>query len=441
MKRLLGLILAFCMIFSMAACTGVNSEPETTTTESPYAGVVDDPKTWYEEFISIPIANSSMTTDELRDICVRQFKANLGFTWTPSEPISYTYKLLDKQRSINLPAGNAYSGLIYSTGVKGTTATTGNVFKVLSYYDKETGVVDIGAMGDKVLSILSSACSYGAMQAWNRVSNSHNLGGMETYTVFDSNIVTVGPYTYEPYVYNYDFTNNNMDATTQIIVHNGMEVMFESYAQMLPADGLFSSPSWHVIMCSSVPVVVRDSKGRINANESYVLICEQAAGGTQSDQDNYKQPNGIDMRPLGTIDKKYTFLDLVDKGYIPFSIKEFTGEEPVEAGEAWIGDKATRVENGADLTVEQIFSKLAVGNYNICNIIVKVKDPSGNVLVSYDPSLNTSPRTASYAVSMADGYNEAKLAPHANGSNTIHIYIQLANGERIEAFNTTLKMS
>ena len=438
MKKLFCLILVLCTMLSMTACAGGNSEPETTTTESPYAGVVADPKTWYEEFTSIPIANSSMTTDELRDICVRQFKANLGFTWTPSEPIAYTYTLLDKTKSINLPVGNAYSGLIYSTSGEGASASNGNVFKVLNYYDKETGVVDIGAMGDKAMSILSSACSYGAMNAWNRVSNSHNLGNMSSYTIFDSNIVLVGPYKYDAFVYNYDFSNRQ--STKQIIDYNGLEVMFESYAAMLPADGLFSMPSYHVMMCSGAPVVVRDENGYINPTESYMLVCEQAAGGTQSDKDNFKQSNGIDMRPLGTIDKKYTFKDLVDKAYIPFAIKEFTGEEPVESGEAWIGDRVAHVENGADMTAEQIFSKLAVGNYNICNIIVKVKDPSGNELVSYDPSLNTSPRTSSYAVTMTDAYDEAKLSPHANGKNTIHIYIQLANGELIDAFNTALKM-
>ncbi len=440
MKKLICLLLSLCTVFLMTACAGGNAEPETTTTESPYAGIVDDPKTWYEEFISIPIANSSMTTDELRDICVRQFKANLGFTWTPNQPISYTYNLLDKTRSIDIPVGNAYSGLIYSTSVEGEKPTLGNVFKVLSYYDKETGVVDVAAMGDKVLSILTSACSYGAMQAWNRVSNSHNLGNMGSYTIYDSNIVLVGPYTYEPYVYDYDFGSSDRQATAKIIKHNGMQTMFESYACMLPGDGLFSGPSYHVIMCSSVPVVVRDENGMINPNESYALICEQAAGGTQSDSDNYKQPNGIDMRPLGTIDKKYTFMELLDKSYIPFTIKEFTGEEPVEAGEAWVGDRASGMENGTDITAEQIFQKQAVGNYNICTVIVKVKDPAGNELVSYDPSLETTPRTASYAVSLAEAFDEAKLSPHANGKNTIHICIQLANGELIEGFNTVLKM-
>ncbi len=436
MKRFLSLFLVLCMICPMVACAG-GGEPETTQTVSPYAGVVADPKTWYEEFTSIPIANSSMTTDELREICVDQFRANLSFVWTPSEPIAYTYKLLDKVRDINLPAGIAYSGLIYATGITG--ATTGNVFKVLSFYDKETGVLDIGAMGDKVMGIISSACSYGAMQAWNRVSNSHNLGGMETYTIYDSNIVLVGPYTYDPYIYNYDFTNKNMGATTQIINHNGMQTMFESYAQMLPADGLFSSPSWHVMMCSVKPEVVRTADGTIDPMQSYLHVCEQAGGGTQSDMYNYKQSNGIDLRPLGTVDKKYTFMELLDKGYIPFAIKEFTGEEPVEPGEAWLGTKIAGIENGEDLTMTEIFQKQVHGNYNICNVIVKVKDPAGNELVSYDPAIATTPRVASYAVSLMNGLDEAKLTPHADGKNTIHIYVQLANGELIEAFYTVLK--
>ena len=32
-----------------------------------------------------------------------------------------------------------------------------------------------------------------------------------------------------------------------------------------------------------------------------------------------------------------------------------------------------------------------------------------------------------------------KFAPLANGTNTIHIYVRLSNGELIEAFNTILK--
>ncbi len=444
MKKLICLILAVCTVFLMTACAGGNQQPTTEATEatpSPYAGIVADTKTWYEEFTSIPVANSSMTTDELRQICVDRFRTNLSFTWTPNQAISYNYdKSADKKIEISLPTGVAYSGLAYSSNSNGVNVANGNVYKMLSYYDKETGVLDIAAMGEKYLHIISSACSHGAMQAWNSVSNSHNLGNMDTYTIFDSDIVLVGPYTYEPYVYDHNFGKPEHDATTKILEHNGMQTMFESYAAMLPADGLYSSPSWHVMMCSVAPVVERTADGAIDPGRSYLHVCEQDSYGTQGQAQTSTQSNGIKMQPLGTIDKKYTFMELYEKGYIPFTIKEFIGEDPVEAGEARVGDKASGMENGTDITASEIFQKQAVSNYNICNVVVKVKDSSGNELVSYDPAYMTTPRTGCYALNLAEGFDEAKLSPYANGENTIHICVQLATGELIDAFNTVLKM-
>lgn len=441
MKRLFCLILAILMTLFMAACAGGGAEETkadtTAATPSLYAGIVADPKTWYEEFVSIPIAKEGMTTDELRDICVRQFKANLGFTWTPNITMDFTYSLLNKTREINLPTGIAYSGLCYAAGNK-DGATIGNIFKVLNYYDKETGVVDVAAMGDNAMSILSSACAFGAQNAWNRVSNSHNLEAMDSFTIYDSNIILVGPYKYDPYIYNYDFLGDGRTATNKIIQHNGMAVMCESLAAMLPADGLYSSSSYHVMMCSIKPEVVRDASGVINPVESYMHVCEQAAAGTQGNVEVVKQSNGVNLRPLGTIDRKVSFKELLDKGYIPFTLKEFIGEDPVEEGKAWVGSKISGYPNGEPLTIGQLAGKQLHGNYNIPCVVVKVKDPAGNELLSYDPCLWTSPRTSSFCLNLKEAIDAQKLTPLADGKNTIHIYAQLSNGEFLEAFNTLL---
>ena len=65
----------------------------------------------------------------------------------------------------------------------------------------------------------------------------------------------------------------------------------------------------------------------------------QAAAGTQGNVEDIVQSNGVALRPLGTIDRKVTFKELLDKGYIPFTVKEFIGEDPVEEGKAWLGTK------------------------------------------------------------------------------------------------------
>lgn len=432
MKKFLAIILSIFTVMSLFACTANETPPATTEKKdySAYAGIVADTKTWYDEFMALPIASEDMTEDELRQLCADAFKANLTFTWTPTQDISNQYTLLDQTYRTVMPKGIAYSGLFYNNNV-----ARGNIWKVLNYYDRETGAVDIQSMPESYLNVLSSACAYGAIQGWNRVSNSHNLNAMDSFSQMQSNIVLVGPYTYAPH--NYSF--NKGDGTLRIVADNGEQVMCESYAAMKTADGLYSSSSWHVMMCSGAPVVQRFSDGSINMDESYVLVHEQRAEGTRSDELNYLQSNGVTMRPLGTVDNKYTFRTLLEKGYVPFTLKEFTGEDPVEPGKAWLGSETEALENGLDLTADALFSKMLYTNYALCTVEIQVKDAAGQVLLSYDPALLTAPNT--YSKSLSSTLQEDQLKPYADGKNTVHIYARLANGELLEAYSTVLKFS
>lgn len=200
-----------------------------------------------------------MTKQELRQLCADAFRLNLSMPWTPNQDIEYTYTLLRKSYNVSLPAGNAYSGLCYATGID--NATYGNAWKMLLYWDPETGALDVEAMGPNALNIISSACSYGAMQGWNRVSNSHGLKEMNSYSMYESNIVPVGPYEYDPSTYSYNFRSRS--ASDDIIEANGADTIYESYAMTDIADGVFSSSAYHVMMISQKPVVVRRSDGTI----------------------------------------------------------------------------------------------------------------------------------------------------------------------------------
>ena len=441
MKKWIAIALCLVTALSLLACGGNAEEtpaapvPETTEAKdySTYAGIVADPKGWYDAFMALPIANDQMTTQELRQLAVDAFKANMTFEWTPNAPIIYTYELLDRYSDVSLPTGIAYSGLCYCTGVK--NATNGTIYKVLNYYDVETGTLDIEAMGDNMLNIISSACANGAIQGWNRVSPDHGIKSMNC-SMHETNIVPVGPYTYEPYTYNYKWTTRT--ASNEIIAANGEEVIYESLALTHMADGLYSSSSWHMMMVSQDPVVVRLPNGKIDPNASYLHVHEQGAGGTKNDTYNYEQSNGVTMRPLGTIDNKFTFKQLVDKGYIPFTLKEFIGEATVKAGEAWLGKENYKMENGQEMTVSELFSKSLCTNYTLCTVQIQVKAPDGTQLVCYNPHVNTSPTTKS--VALVEALRTERLEPYADGKNTIHIYAQLSNGEKLEAFSTILKL-
>ena len=435
MKRFLCLILCCACLLTLTACGPKTPGPEVVEKKdfSQFAGMVADPKTWYENFMKLPVANENMTEQELRQLVVDAFAANMSFTWTPTDNISYTYELLDKYSTVNLPKGIAYSGLFYATGVK--DATCGNIWKVLPYYDHETGAVDVEAMGDQVLNYMSSACSYGAMQGWNRVINSHGLDGMDSYSQYVSNIVPVGPYKYKASDYKYQFISRT--ASDEIIAANGEEIMWESIANGKMGDGLYSSSSWHVMMYSRDPELVYNDDGTLNPYLSYVYVHEQGATGTGSDKYNVEQENGAMLRPLGTLNNKFTIARLVEKGYIPFTFKEFTGEDPIEPGKAWVGEKKT-LENGTDISLSQLSNEKICGNYNICTLLIEVKTPDGQVMVSYVPNVATNP--AKFTVNLFNLLDEARLKPYADGKNTLHISAQLSNGEKLEGFQTVLKV-
>jgi len=436
MKQILAifLICALCMGL-LAGCGGEKQAEATAPTTEPerdyseFAGIVEDTKTWYDELMAMPIANENMTEDELRQLAVDAFRINLSFTWTPTRDITYDFTLLERTTPVSLPAGSAYAGMFYNNN-----NARGNIWKVLQYYDPETGAVDMEELGSNHFMVLSSACSYGFLQAWNRVSNSHGLTGMDSYNKGYANIVTVGPYDYNYYEHSF----GHGDGTARIIEKNGIQTMCESYAAMKPADGLYSSTSYHVTMCSATPVVVRLPDGTIDPNGSYMLINEQSTGGALDEKLHYAQGNGVNMCPLGTVDKKYTFLTLLEKNYVPFTCKEFLGEDPVEPGKAWIGTQTTTVESGKDITATEIFSNQIWGNYNVCTAEVQVKDPNGQVLLSHCPAPTTTPE--GFSMAFGSEVSQLNLQPLANGSNTIHIYARLSNGELLEAFQTVLKV-
>lgn len=437
MKKVMILLLCAVLMLGMFAACKSEPAPETEPpieTEpkkdfSSYKGIVADTKTWYDELMALPIANENMTEDELRQLAADAFRINLSFTWTPTTDVRYSYTLLDRPHEYYLPRGIAYSGLCYASGYE-----KGTIWKALKYYDPETGALDIEPMGENFLHVISSACSRGAQWGWNRVCNSSNLSWMTTYEQGRSNIVLVGPYTYPPHTYSFD----HGDGTTQIVKLNGEETMYESYAAMKVADGLYASKAYHVMMCSATPVVERWPSGRIDPERSYMLVHEQGAVGSSGDTLNYQQENGVTLRPLGTVNKKYTFKQLLDKYYVPFTLKEFIGEDPIEPGKAWIGSEVTPIENGQDLSLSDILGKNLRGNYALCTVEFQVKNPDGKVLKTVSPDISTYP--SDYMVQLWGLLNEEDFAPLANGSNTIHIYARLSNGELLEAFNTVLKV-
>ena len=126
MKRTLALFLLLSTLLPLASCSQAISEPapatevqteeKTKETAEVHTWSVPTPLTW-EQINAIPVANSSMTSDELRKICVDFFRLQASFQWTPEKNFEYTIRSSDSVRKFQ--AGKYYGGIPYVTSSKG----------------------------------------------------------------------------------------------------------------------------------------------------------------------------------------------------------------------------------------------------------------------------------------------------------------------------------
>ncbi|MBQ3075082.1 MAG: hypothetical protein IJC26_03350 [Clostridia bacterium] len=292
--------------------TTMTTMTETKSKKYDYPEVCD--KLSLEAINSFATASADMTADQLRQLCVEFFAYCQSFAWTPAE--DYTFTVRSKNRDVTLKRGTVYGGLPY------VTSGRGNVYRLMEYYDEETGVVDVKKAGSDPIQF-GNQCSFGSFWAWARVVNSANFGGTN-HLVAKNGFLPIGPYKYD-----FSISEFGNPTTVEICKENGEQVMFSSYAALQPADGIVQSMGrGHVIMCASVPVIVKNDDGSINGKESYFTYIHQAS--SWSDQ---KQSDGSPFRAQTVPYSKMTFAEAFKGSYLPFTFGEFTGADPVEKSE------------------------------------------------------------------------------------------------------------
>jgi hypothetical protein len=178
------------------------------------------------------------------------------------------------------------------------------------------------------------------------------------------NFIRVGDYTYPDYTTTWTVGYN----TVQVCKDNGDQVMWESYAKLIPGDGVINfTTAGHVMMVVSDPVVVRNANGAIDGNASYLYITDQHVQFVP-----YQHENGGDNCQVARyIERKFTFADLSKAGYIPFTYKEWLGTDPIEMPEY----KCTHT--GETISLEQIFKTKISSNYHLYDIYVSIYNADG----------------------------------------------------------------
>lgn len=398
MKRLFVFVLAF----SMLLCAGCKKRSVTT------------PLTW-ADIDAIPVATADMTEEELRQIVLDFFRLQLTFQWTPKESFAYTIVTYQEPRPFE--AGTVYAGLPYQGNFN-----SGNLYLAMTYYDSNTGILDNTSMDGQTFSqTLGNHCTSGPYWAWSRVINSTsrytNVCMTESY-----GFLPVGDYEYDTLQW------SDSAKTKTVCKENGEQRMYECYALLEPADGIFLFYSLggnsHCRMVSSFPQVVRNDDGSINGDESYLLFMDQ--GSTLKD---YTAADGSTVQLQGKVDQKATFAELFDKSYVPFTFGEFRGTDPVEPAEVTL-------ELPERVTTSQLATGAIGSNYAISYVEATLADKNGKVVYE---ALEPAPGLDVKEMFLGKVLTLSELNPYAEGGDhTLTVKVRISTGQLLTIYEGTL---
>ena len=366
--------------------------------------------TW-ENINSFPIKSEEMSLMERRMLCVEFLQFAKTALWIPDEDYGYVKNKNGTQDKMF--GGEIYGGLPY------IGMGTGSVYRLMDYMDEERGVVDMSE-ASRHPTLFGNQCSVGAYWGWARVINSASYDW--TYNMVASRgFIPVGPYTY-----NTAISSLKEESTAEICEKNGEQIMFQSYAKMLPADGLiaYHPTGGHVIMCSTLPHVVYNRDGSINGEESYLCITDQHQRWVEAES-----ASGMRYQHKNYINRKFTFQKLFTAFYIPFTFGEFLGTDPVEE------TVCTFAHEGDEITVNQLKTTPVTANYGISDVYAYVSDAEGKVLFYRAARVTHAGETK---MDLSQTVYGTTFDKYADGNHTVEVVCQLGTGERISLYKGKL---
>lgn len=460
-----------------------------------------------------PVATDELTYEQRRQLVLDFFELQLTFQWVPNMDIT-DWQSTNWQKGTykELLTTEVYGGIPYQS------YGFGNLYRWLEYYDEHTGVMDLetafaenGGYGEgaameavetdadgnitfkkyRSFQALFNQCQSGAGWSWARLLNSAKTGMLSDYNMYNG-FIPVGCYSYgfehegkqygpmdiqllglkrpergNPIGYSAANVIRDWNAA------NGMDAMFNCYAQMKPGDILISGG--HAMMVKSVEIVTWPN-GSINQTESKAYMLEQWEAWGQVGKLGDKT-----HKIQGGVNNDYTFQQLQDKNYLPFTyvevldpndpqdkkhldyyetykdqvggIKDLYSAIPYSEEMGGAGIEKAQVYSTLDKTEGSIsyaeFAGMSVAaNYSVSDVFVTVTDKDGkellkNIYRADICAVREVPMTAGLTTWETDeAGNRLDLTSGvkelANGENTISITLQVGTGEVLTAFNGTL---
>ena len=416
---ILCLLLVAVMAISFAACGEKEPEVVKKAPVSQYKSgkgfqEVKDPVSW-EDINSYAVKKAGMDITEARQICVNFLRYAKTACWIPSD--NYDIWSDAKIHTDGTPPARSLTGGEIYGGLPYIGYATGSIYRLMDYVDEETGVVNMEKAG-AVPEAFGNQCANGAYVGFARVINSPYYSITEDM-VLKNGFLRVGPYKYDDILVGY----SNAYGTDEIKVENGEQTMYESYAQLKAGDGIvYYTTAGHVVMVASDAVVKRLDNGQIIPNESYITVLDQTATWTQGTNEA-----GDNFTYEANVDAKWSFDYLYRGSYLPFTFKEWTGEDPIEETEVSCS------HSGDTITLEQLYNTTVTSNYYIMDLYAEIFDQHGNQVfkLASRPIRKCSVKEFRFyrAGAGVDSWGDAeKLDPKVQ--YTVKIYMQLGTGER-----------
>lgn len=442
-KRLILLLSMLLVLCVLAACkaggeeaTKPSSKPKATTSVSRYESAdiyqqLPDRLSW-EKVNEFPVVNENMTIDEARKLCVDFFRYAKTALWIPADSMEFIKNASGTLDEI--VEGAVYGGLPY-VGV-----ASGNIYRLMDYMDPDTGVVDIkNAVNEDEKydgwKTFGNQCSIGAYWGFGRVINSANYKWTQNCLVVNK-MPRVGPYTYDDDLKVLSAKADGVN-TVKILSENGREVMFQSYAQLQPGDGMvYYTTAGHVVMISALPEVVYREDGTIDGNRSFLTYIDQG----QTWYEDGMSAEGTPFTYKGGVDTKHSFESVFNGNYMPFTFLEFLGEDPFE------NSKVTFSYNGGDtITTTDLFASSVTANYGISDVYAVVYDGNGNEV--YKHAVRCTQANQKTLKLLRNQPEKSKVPQVETWGNlgfapgkplTVKILVQLSTGERPTIYEGTL---
>ena len=363
MRRSTRVILIVLVMILAIGLIGCNADTAKTTgsVETTDADQTTQEGTVEESTEGETLSPEEQILQDRRDIAEAYMRSAVSLLWRASEDIDYQ----TGRDIVSIKAGRLYEGILY-------TYAAGTMTSFLEYAGEpdEKGIYTISNLSLDAISgsgsgaRIGSDCSSTVLVAWSLVSPSVTARHSKTLCE-DYGCIKVGNYTANP---------STTEGSVVTAMDNGKDVMAEAYAQMQKADALVFCDvggSNHTMMVVDVSVVY-GKDGKIDPKKSVATVLEQTSTLVKSGSRYEHETLGETVYRIGVIDQKYTFNMLYDKGYLPYTCKEFIDPSTIE--EPYVTDSESTY--GLDnLLVGTISS-----NWKMDAVTVTIKDAAGNIV-------------------------------------------------------------